>query len=151
MKTTEQVAVDVAVLLIIVSFSDTGAPPCGGAADLSVGGEPPSDVIVWGAVRVRSRLRRRRGGGEASYGACSRMDASFPSPFPTHASISRQWAGLHKKCHSGRSSRACPGGALKPSSCKNAVVCRQPNGTFHVDGAYHNADSTLLRNPKRKV
>jgi hypothetical protein len=58
MKTAEQVAADVAVLLVDVSSSGTGAPPCGGAVDSSAGGKPPGDVTFWGeGVRVRSRVR----------------------------------------------------------------------------------------------
>jgi hypothetical protein len=48
MKTADQVAADIAVLLTDVSSSGTGAPPYGGAVDWSVGGEPPGDVTVWG-------------------------------------------------------------------------------------------------------
>jgi hypothetical protein len=61
MKTTEEVATDVVVLLTDVSSSGSGAPPCGGTADWSAGGEPPGDVTVLGVVRVRSRVRGRRG------------------------------------------------------------------------------------------
>ncbi|KAK1679473.1 hypothetical protein QYE76_040321 [Lolium multiflorum] len=50
MNTAEQVPTDVVVLLADVSSSGTGAPPCDGPADWSVGGEPPGDVTVWGSV-----------------------------------------------------------------------------------------------------
>ncbi|KAK1678709.1 hypothetical protein QYE76_039557 [Lolium multiflorum] len=46
MKTAVQVAADVAVLLIVVSSSGTGAPPCSGAADWLAGGEPPEVVTA---------------------------------------------------------------------------------------------------------
>ena len=59
MKTAEQIAADVALLLADVSSSGTGAPPCGGAADWSAGGEPPSDVTVWGGESEVASERRR--------------------------------------------------------------------------------------------
>jgi hypothetical protein len=85
-------------------------------------------VTVWG-VRVKRRVRRRRGGGEASYGACSRRDTAFPSPFPMCAAFSRQRVRLHRNCHFSHSSRACPEGALNPlrattrTSSGNQTAC----------------------------
>jgi hypothetical protein len=34
-------------------------------------------------------------GGDGSYGACSRRDAAFPSPFPTRAIIAEKQEWLH--------------------------------------------------------
>jgi hypothetical protein len=69
------------VLLADVYSSGTGAPPSGGVADWSMGGEPPGDVTVWvGESEVVSETKE--GSGEANYGAFSRRDAAFPPPSP---------------------------------------------------------------------
>jgi hypothetical protein len=50
----------------------------------------------------------------------------LPSP---RVQTSEERAKLHNNGHFGRSSRACPGGALKTGSCNNADDL-QPNGPF---------------------
>jgi hypothetical protein len=61
MRTAEQIAPDVEVLVADVSSSGSGAPPCVDAADWLAGGEPPGDVTVWGGESAVASERKERG------------------------------------------------------------------------------------------
>lgn len=56
MKTAKQIAADVAVLLAELSYSGTGAPPCGG---LVSGRGTIGDVTLWGGVTSETKERDR--------------------------------------------------------------------------------------------
>jgi hypothetical protein len=98
---------------------------------LSAVEQPPWCCNIWGWEWKR-RVRGRRRGGEASYGACSQMDATFPlsllhtcNRLKTTDQASHQrliWLfipGLARRC-------------FIPSWCNNTRESMKPNNPFFV-------------------